>query len=81
MRLVIVGCNPSESSVRAGHYYAGRGNQFWPLLRDSGVLPEPLDCHDDKRVIEFAGILRRGGSCWRKSSRNSCRTLWPFTGR
>jgi mismatch-specific thymine-DNA glycosylase len=53
MRLVIVGCNPSESSVRAGHYYAGRGNQFWPLLRDSGVLPEPLDCHDDKRVIEF----------------------------
>ncbi len=32
MKLVIVGCNPSESSVRVGHYYAGRGNEFWPIL-------------------------------------------------
>jgi TDG/mug DNA glycosylase family protein len=53
MKLVIVGCNPSESSVRAGHYYSGRGNQFWPLLHKSGVVPEPLDYRDDKRIIEF----------------------------
>jgi mismatch-specific thymine-DNA glycosylase len=53
MKLVIVGCNPSESSVRVGHYYAGRGNQFWPMLFESGVVPEPFDYHDDKRVIEF----------------------------
>lgn len=53
MKLVIVGCNPSESSVRAGHYYAGRGNQFWPLLYDGGVVPEPLEYKDDKRIIEF----------------------------
>ena len=53
MRLVIVGCNPSESSVRVGHYYAGRGNEFWPILYESGVVPEPFDYHDDKRVIEF----------------------------
>ena len=53
MRLVIVGCNPAESSVRVGHYYAGRGNQFWPLLYESGVLPEPLEYRDDKRMIEF----------------------------
>jgi double-stranded uracil-DNA glycosylase len=53
MRLVIVGCNPSESSVRVGHYYAGRGNQFWPMLYEGGVVPEPFDYHDDKRVIEF----------------------------
>lgn len=53
MKLVIVGCNPSESSVRAGHYYAGRGNQFWSLLYDSGVIPEPLESRDDKRVVEF----------------------------
>ena len=53
MKLVIVGCNPTESSVRVGHYYAGRDNPFWPILFKSGVLPEPFDYHDDKRVIEF----------------------------
>src|SRR3974390_1154608 len=53
MKLVIVGCNPTESAVRAGHYYAGRGNPFWPLLYDSGVVPEPFDYPDDRRIIEF----------------------------
>jgi TDG/mug DNA glycosylase family protein len=53
MKLVIVGCNPSESSVRAGHYYAGRGNIFWPALYEAGVVPEPFDYPDDRRVIEF----------------------------
>jgi mismatch-specific thymine-DNA glycosylase len=53
MKLVIVGCNPSESSVRAGHYYAGRNNVFWPTLFESGVVPEPFDYPDDRRVIEF----------------------------
>jgi double-stranded uracil-DNA glycosylase len=53
MKLVIVGCNPTESSVRVGHYYAGRDNPFWSILFESGVVPEPFDYHDDKRVIEF----------------------------
>jgi TDG/mug DNA glycosylase family protein len=53
MKLVIIGCNPTESSVRVGHYYAGRDNPFWPILFESGVVPEPFDYHDDKRVIEF----------------------------
>src|SRR2546430_5339229 len=42
-----------ERSARLGHYYAGRGNVFWPLLYDSGVVPEPLEYKDDKRMIEF----------------------------
>jgi double-stranded uracil-DNA glycosylase len=53
MKLVIVSCNPTESAVRVGHYYSGRGNEFWPLLFDGRVIPEPFDYHDDKRVIEF----------------------------
>jgi mismatch-specific thymine-DNA glycosylase len=53
MKLVIVGCNPSESSARSGHYYSGRENQFWPLLYQSGVIPEPIEYRDDKRIIEF----------------------------
>jgi len=54
MKLVIVGCNPTESSVRTGHYYSGRENPFWPVLYDTGVIPEPLEYRDDKRIIEFA---------------------------
>jgi mismatch-specific thymine-DNA glycosylase len=53
MRLVIVGCNPSDRSARVGHYYAGRGNEFWPLMYESGVMPEQLQHRDDKRIIEF----------------------------
>jgi mismatch-specific thymine-DNA glycosylase len=53
MKLVIVGCNPGDRSARVGHYYAGRGNEFWPMLYESGVLPELLDHRDDKRMIEF----------------------------
>ena len=41
MKLMIVGFNPGENSARVGHYYAGRNNQFWPLLYDSAIIPEP----------------------------------------
>ncbi|HXW17073.1 MAG TPA: mismatch-specific DNA-glycosylase [Candidatus Acidoferrales bacterium] len=53
MKLIVVGCNPGERSARVGHYYAGRGNQFWPLLYESGVVPELLSYNDDKRLVEF----------------------------
>ena len=53
MKLVVVGFNPGERSARLGHYYAGRNNLFWPLLYNSGVVPELLEYQDDKRLIEF----------------------------
>jgi mismatch-specific thymine-DNA glycosylase len=53
MKLVLVGFNPGERSARVGHYYAGRGNQFWPILYDSGVIPEPIGYEDDRRLLEF----------------------------
>jgi len=53
MRLVIVGCNPTDRSARVSHYYAGRGNEFWPLLYKSKVVPELIHHRDDKRLIEF----------------------------
>ncbi len=53
MKLVVVGFNPGERSARLGHYYAGRGNLFWPMLYDAGIVPELLDYQDDKRLIEF----------------------------
>jgi mismatch-specific thymine-DNA glycosylase len=53
MKMILVGCNPGDRSARVGHYYAGRGNQFWPMMYESGVIPEPLDYQDDRRVVEF----------------------------
>lgn len=53
MKLIIVGANPGDRSARVGHYYAGRGNQFWPILHGSGVVPEPLEYDDDRRLLEF----------------------------
>jgi TDG/mug DNA glycosylase family protein len=52
-RLVIVGCNPSVTAARTGLYYSGRGNQFWSLLYDSGLVPERLRPLDTVRVTEF----------------------------
>jgi len=52
-KLVIIGCNPSPVSARIGCYYAGRGNQFWSLLHESGLVPERLRPLDSVRVTEF----------------------------
>lgn len=51
--LVFVGFNPGERSARVGHYYAGRGNLFWPLLYECGLLPEALAFTEDYRLPEF----------------------------
>lgn len=53
LRLVFVGLNPGERSARLGHYYAGRGNQFWHLLFESGITPVHLKPEDDHRIFEF----------------------------
>jgi TDG/mug DNA glycosylase family protein len=51
--LVFVGFNPGERSAAVGHYYAGRGNMFWPLLYEAGLLPEALTYAEDYRILEF----------------------------
>ena len=53
LRLVFVGFNPSMRSAAVGHYYAGPGNLFWPLLSEAGLLPEPLTYAQDHRILQF----------------------------
>jgi TDG/mug DNA glycosylase family protein len=48
-----VGFNPGERSARIGHYYAGRGNQFWNFLFESGLTPVRLMPEEDDRLLEF----------------------------
>src|ERR1700740_323735 len=53
MKMILVGTNPGARPARVGHYYAGRTNQFWPIMYESGVIPEPLGYEDDRRMLEF----------------------------
>jgi TDG/mug DNA glycosylase family protein len=53
LKLVIVGINPGARSGATGHHYAWPGNHFWPLMYESGLLPERLTYAEDKRVLEF----------------------------
>src|SRR6266852_1137264 len=52
MKLVIVGCNPSESSVRVGHYYAGRVNEFGVGLTD--LVKRPTKGIEELKREEYA---------------------------
>lgn len=53
LKLVIVGINPGIRSGTTGHHYAFPGNHFWPLLYESGLLPERLTYETDYRALEF----------------------------
>lgn len=53
LRVVICGTAVGHPSARAGHYYAGPGNEFWPLLYQSGILPTSLQPSQDAEAIRY----------------------------
>ncbi len=57
LRLLFVGLNPSEYSVREGHYFANPRNRFWPAFNRSSLLPAGLgrECKpvDDSVLLEY----------------------------
>lgn len=44
------GTAAGHASATRGHYYAGPGNRFWPLLTETGITPRPLSPRDDHRM-------------------------------
>jgi G:T/U-mismatch repair DNA glycosylase len=54
LRVVFCGTAVSTASAARGHYYAGPGNEFWPLLHEAGLTPVLLTPDEDARVLEFA---------------------------
>lgn len=52
-RILFVGINPSLTSGRVGHHFAGPGNPFWRLLRAAEIVPEALTHDQDERLAEF----------------------------
>jgi TDG/mug DNA glycosylase family protein len=53
LRAVIAGVAPAGPPQTHRRYYAGRGNAFWQLLHDSGLVPERLGPEDDERLPEY----------------------------
>ena len=53
VRLLFVGYNPSVRAARLGHYYAGRNNRFWDLLKESGLTPRRFHFEEDRRLLEL----------------------------
>lgn len=51
--LVFVGFNPSLRSAEVGYYYAGRNNQFWPFLYESGLTDRLLTPEEDRLLLDY----------------------------
>ena len=56
-RILFVGINPSLRSAEVGHHFASPGNPFWKLLYAAKLVPEPLTCEQDDRLVEFGLAL------------------------
>ena len=58
LRIISVGLNPSPASVAAQVYFAHPRNRFWPALRASGLIDEPLkpSLESMQRLFEFYRI-------------------------
>jgi TDG/mug DNA glycosylase family protein len=56
-RILFVGINPSLTSARVGHHFAGPGNPFYRLLHAAGFVPEPLTFADDVQLPDFGLAL------------------------
>ena len=54
LRIVFCGSAAGAASARAGAYYAGPGNRFWPTLHSVGLTPRLL------APAEFRTALRYG---------------------
>ncbi|WP_247878164.1 mismatch-specific DNA-glycosylase [Azospirillum sp. TSO22-1] len=53
LRVLFCGFNPGTRSGAIGHNYAGRGNQFWRLLADSGLTPRLLAPEEDRTMLQY----------------------------
>src|SRR5438876_8254894 len=50
---VFCGTAAGATSAKRGRYYAGPGNEFWPLLFEAGITPVLLKPSEDHRVVEY----------------------------
>ena len=53
LRVVFCGTAAGTASARAGAYYAGPGNAFWPTLHQTGLTPVELSPAEFARLPEY----------------------------
>ncbi|WP_217438497.1 mismatch-specific DNA-glycosylase [Fertoeibacter niger] len=53
LAIIFCGTAVGAASARAGHYYAGPGNLFWPLLAETGLTPRKLAPQEDHLLPGF----------------------------
>jgi G:T/U-mismatch repair DNA glycosylase len=53
LRIVFCGTAAGEKSAMLGAYYAGPGNQFWPVLDRIGLTPTRLAPREYDRLLEY----------------------------
>lgn len=51
LELVFCGTAASHVSAQRGHYYAGPGNRFWPLLAQTGITDRLFAPQDDHLLL------------------------------
>lgn len=52
LAIVLVGLNPSDYSVRQGHYFANPRNRFWPALNRSGLVGKEMSPELDAQLLD-----------------------------
>jgi TDG/mug DNA glycosylase family protein len=61
--IVFVGLNPSEPSVKAGHYFANPRNRFWAALNRSGLAGREMTPQRDAELLRhgigFTDVVKR----------------------
>ncbi|WP_425514520.1 mismatch-specific DNA-glycosylase [Ancylobacter oerskovii] len=51
--VIFCGTAAGRRSAELGHYYAGRGNRFWPTLYEVGLTPALLRPQDDASAPQY----------------------------
>jgi double-stranded uracil-DNA glycosylase len=53
LKVVFCGTAVGEQSAARGHYFAGRGNDFWRLLDETGLTPQLLTPEADSTLPSY----------------------------
>ena len=61
--IVLIGINPSEYSVRAGHYFANPRNRFWLAISAANLAERCVGPEDDGSLLDvgigFTDLVKR----------------------
>jgi TDG/mug DNA glycosylase family protein len=53
LKVVFCGTAAGDKSAEVQAYYAGRGNQFWPVLARIGLTPRQLSPHEYRLLVDY----------------------------